>query len=272
MRLITLTTDFGLSDWFVGAMKGAILSRYPRATIVDITHDIPPGDVRAGAFALMQATPGFPPETIHVAVVDPGVGGDRHAIVIDTHHALFVGPDNGLFSFAVPHPQVRSVRRLANTRLFQHPISRTFHGRDIFAPVAARLAAGYPLSRVGPLLDGFIRLDWPEPKHEDGAVRGEVVSIDRFGNAITNLDVNALARFTSSTPATIRIGRNRTVPLAECYSAVAPGQPLALIGSTGLLEIAVHAGSAAVQLRLQLGSAVTASPCKSRTSWSRRTP
>jgi S-adenosyl-L-methionine hydrolase (adenosine-forming) len=258
MRVITLTTDFGLTDWFVGAMKGVILCRHSRATIVDITHDIPPGNIQAGAFALMQAIPCFPPGSIHVAVVDPGVGGDREAIVIETAHALHVGPDNGLFSFAIPHHEVRSVRRLANTRLLRHPISRTFHGRDVFAPVAARLAAGYPLSRVGPTLAGFIRLDWPEPKLQEGAIRGQVLYVDRFGNAITNLDAAALeSSLAMPATITIRVGRHRRIPLAESYSAVEHGRPLALLGSSDLLEIAVNGGSAAIQLGLHIGSDVT---------------
>jgi S-adenosyl-L-methionine hydrolase (adenosine-forming) len=258
MAVITFTTDFGLQDWFAGTMKGIVLSIHPRASIVDITHQIAPGDIRAGAFALLQAARFFPPKTIHVAIIDPGVGSDRNAIVIQTHQALFVGPDNGVLSFAVRQQPILSVRRLANARLFQHPVSRTFHGRDIFAPVAARLARGLPLAQVGPPLPNFVRLDWPEPGNPDGVVRGQVLYLDRYGNAITNLDAAALAS-SLATPATItiRVGRHRRIPLAESYSAVEHGRPLALLGSSGLLEIAVNGGSAAVQLGLHIGSDVT---------------
>jgi S-adenosyl-L-methionine hydrolase (adenosine-forming) len=258
MRVITLTTDFGQVDWFVGALKGVILSRYPRASIVDITHSIPPGDIRAGAFTLLQATRSFPPRTIHVGVVDPGVGGDREAIVIETERALHIGPDNGLFSFAVRDQVIRSVRRLANPRLFQHPISRTFHGRDMFAPVAAHLAAGFPLRQVGPPLTDFVRLDWPEPEHQADRICGQVLYLDRFGNAITNLDALTLTRFAeSSGGVAICVGRHRGIQMGESYSAAGRGRPLALIGSTGLLEIAIHGGSAAVQLGLKVGATVT---------------
>lgn len=258
MRVITLTTDFGQVDWFVGALKGVILSRHPRAFIVDITHAIPPGDIRTGAFTLLQATRSFPPRTIHVGVVDPGVGGDREAIVIETERALHIGPDNGLFSFAVRDQVIRSVRRLANPRLFQHPVSRTFHGRDVFAPVAAHLAAGFPLRQVGPSLAHFVRLHWPEPEHQADRICGQVLYLDRFGNAIANVDARALARFAgSSRPVTIHVGRHRGIPLAESYSAARRGRPLALIGSTGLLEIAINGGSAAVQLGLKVDTPVT---------------
>src|SRR5208283_126339 len=164
MNLITLTTDFGTRDWFVGTMKGVILSRCPRAAIVDITHEIPAGDIRAGAFALAAGCRFFPKGTVHVAVVDPGVGSARHAIVVQTANYFFVGPDNGVLSFALAKEKIKTIRRLENKGIFLQPVSCTFHGRDIFAPVAARLCRGFPIHKLGPLQKDFVRLPWPEPR------------------------------------------------------------------------------------------------------------
>ncbi len=164
MQLITLTTDFGTRDWFVGTMKGVILSVAPRAAVVDLTQDIPPGDIRGGAFALLAGYRFFPKGTVHDAVVDPGVGKARKAIAVQTARYCFVGPDNGVLSLALANEKIQTIRSLENREYFLHPISRTFHGRDVFAPVAAHLSRGVPIQKLGRGLKDFVRLDWPRPR------------------------------------------------------------------------------------------------------------
>jgi S-adenosyl-L-methionine hydrolase (adenosine-forming) len=253
MNLITLTTDFGTQDWFVGTMKGVILNRCPRAVIVDITHEIPAGDIRAGAFALMASHRFFPKGTVHVAVVDPGVGSARHGIAVQTANYFFVGPDNGVLSFALAKEKIKTIRRLENERLFLRPVSRTFHGRDIFAPVAARLCRGFPIHELGPLQKDFVRLPWHELRMRRQEIEGEVVHIDRFGNLVTNVEEKCL-RDVFIERCRLDIGRRRNIRLATHYQAVPGGEAVALVGSSGLLEIAVNGGSAAQQLGLKIGS------------------
>src|SRR6266567_2035307 len=158
MRVITLTTDFGLSDWFVGSMKGVIFRINPRTTVVDLTHDLPPGDIRAGAFALAAAYRYFPKGTIHVAVIDPGVGTKRRAIAAQTADYFFVGPDNGVLSWALQRERIKAIRALENKTYFLQPLSQTFHGRDIFAPVAAHLTAGLAIRKLGRAVSAFVHL------------------------------------------------------------------------------------------------------------------
>jgi S-adenosylmethionine hydrolase len=253
MNIITLTTDFGTGDGYVGAMKGVILSLAPNATLVDISHDVFPQDVRHGARVLATATPFFPDGTIHVAVVDPGVGSVRRGIALQTARAVFVGPDNGLFTPFL-HERIACVA-LTNPAIHRHPVSATFHGRDVFAPAAAHLINKLPLGQLGPPVDDPIAL--PEPKPErlsDGRLRAEIVHADGFGNLITNvgpLEWNA-----------IREGNIRVIvgglSLAICrtYADAAPGELLALAGSNGFLEIAVREGSAAERLGLGIGASV----------------
>jgi S-adenosylmethionine hydrolase len=250
MAIVTLTTDFGTRDWFVGSMKGAILSVNPQITIVDNTHEIQAGDIRAGAFALAASCRCFPRLTVHLAVVDPGVGSLRAAIVVRTADYFFVGPDNGILSLALAQDKVLEIRRIDNQTFTRTPVSHTFHGRDVFAPVAARLTQGVMLDAIGAKLPDYARLEWVQPKVVGGLLRGEIVYIDRFGNCITNIGAGAKVT-----------GKVRAAGTMECefrrtYSDVAPGQPVALVGSTGFLEIAVNAGHAAQALRLKVGDPV----------------
>lgn len=253
--LITLTTDFGHRDWFVGAMKGVILGQTPGVTIVDLTHAVPSGDIRAGAFALLAGCRCFPRATVHVAVVDPGVGGSRPALAVRTTDYYFLGPDNGVLSFALARERVRAVRRIQNERLFRQPVSATFHGRDVFAPVAAYLAGGGDFAGVGPEAGGFVRLPWPEPQAAKDGWAGEVVYVDHFGNAITNLGPEQLGSRAAPGVELVLPGRKRC-PVAACYQAAPAGQPLGIVGSCGLLEVAVNGGSAARSLGLRVGSKV----------------
>ena len=256
MQLITLTTDFGLADWFVGTMKGVILRLNPIAKIEDITHGIPPGDLRAGAFSLAASARFFPRGTVHMAVIDPGVGSARKALAVRTANYTFVGPDNGVLSWALRKEKIKAIHRLENQRYFLRPISHTFHGRDVFAPVAAHVARGVPLSKLGPKQRDFVQLPWPEPIVGKKWSEGEVIYIDHFGNAITNLGAE---RVRDPLANTIRIRTRKGVwvcPLKTYYSAVEVETPAAIVGSSGFLEIAVNGGSAAELLGLRIGTRV----------------
>lgn len=256
MSIITLTTDFGTRDWFVGTMKGVILGIHPRAQVVDITHEIAPGDIRGGAFALMAAAPYFPKSTIHVAVVDPGVGSKRRAIAVQTDKAIFIGPDNGVLSWALHGTKIQSVRQITNESFFRHPVSRTFHGRDIFSSVAAHLASGKKFSQLGPKITAWIQLPWPEPKRTGKTITGEILHLDRFGNGITNLPHDLLSEDEWSR-VHVLVNRKKLGSPHTSYAAVKSGQPLAILSSSGFLEIAANGGSAEKLFKLKTGSVVT---------------
>ena len=253
-----MTTDFSTQDWFVGTMKGVILGIAPKASPVDITHAIAQGDIRGGAFALMAATPYFPKGTIHVAVIDPGVGSERRALAIKTDRAIFIGPDNGVLCWALREQKIRSVREITNEAFFHHPVSRTFHGRDIFAPTAAHLAAGRKFSQVGSEVKDWAPLPWPEIQKSKNRLTGEILYIDHFGNAITNLSADLLPE-SAWKAASVSIKRRKLGAPQSNYASVKPGKPLAIISSSGFLEIAVRNGSAASLLKLKVGDAVTVS-------------
>jgi len=236
-------------------MKGVIHGINSRTTIVDITHDVPPGELNAGAFALVNSYRFFPKRTIHVAVVDPGVGGKRKAIAVQTSNYFFIGPDNGVLSWALGKEKIKGIRSLENERYFLKPISRTFHGRDIFSSVAAHLSCGVRMEKLGPALKEIVQLHWPQPKRMRNGLEGAVVYVDRFGNAITNLDAALIARGKQD-KAEIFIGSKRLCVISDSYESVPAGHAVAVLGSTGCLEIAVNGGSAAQQLKLRRGDAV----------------
>lgn len=252
--IITLTTDFGLSDHFVGAMKGVILKILPGAAIVDICHGIGPFQIPEAAFAISQAYPCFPGKTVHVVVVDPGVGTQRRPILAEAAGQYFVAPDNGVLSMIFSREKCK-VRQITASRYFLSPVSATFHGRDIFAPVAAHLSRGLRWSELGEAGADYVRLRWPEPVARRGVVLGEIVYLDRFGNGITNLDAPTLGG--AVTAGIVRLGRRMVGPVQTCYASVAPGAAVAVIGSSGLLEIAVNGGSAAQRFRLRVGDPVS---------------
>lgn len=255
MAIITLTTDFGTADWFVGSMRGVILGLNAQATIVDITHEIPAGDVRAGAFALMLSYRCFPRQTVHVVVVDPGVGTARAPLAIKTADYWFVGPDNGVLSYALMTEKILETRRLDNDLHFRKPVSNTFHGRDIFAPVAARLTQAILADSLGSIVKEIVRLPWPRPKFELGALFGEVMATDRFGNAFTNIDFPALSRL-GKRAWRVSIHGQSVGEIRKTYQEVPAGEPVAVIGSTGFVEIAVNGGHAVRQLGLKIGDPV----------------
>jgi len=230
-------------------MKGVILSVNPNARIVDITHGVPSHDILAGAMALQSSCSYFPKGTIHLAVVDPGVGSSRRPLLAISDDYAFVGPDNGLLAHAISSEQNVRVLHLTEPEYFFKPLSQTFHGRDIFAPVAAWLSRGKLRKSFGAVIDDWIRLDWPAPRRVGKSLFGTVLRVDRFGNLITNISAGDLACPTS-TPLEIEIDiRGRTIrQLCRAYAEAVSAEPFAIIGSAGLLEISVRQGSAAALL------------------------
>jgi S-adenosylmethionine hydrolase len=248
--IVTLTTDFGTRDPFVGAMKGVMLSIHPEVRIVDITHGISPHDIGEAAFVLRESCPYFPAGTIHVAVVDPGVGSARRAIIVETERYCFVGPDNGLFGWLGETGTVRRVVTVTNRDLMRPKVSATFHGRDVFAPAAAHLAKGMVVSAFGPEVTDWVRLELPEPKIEGARLFGRVVRVDRFGNAITNVSEEAFRAFAGDGAFEIGAGTVRFGEIVRSYASVSDGEPLALFGSSGVLEVSVNGGRASEILGL----------------------
>ncbi len=252
MTIITLTTDFGLSDGYVGIMKGVILGITADVQLVDISHEISPQDVHQGSFVLRNAVPYFPDGTVHLAVVDPGVGSRRRPLLVTTPRASFVGPDNGLFTFALAQPDAQAWV-LDRPQYWLPVISRTFHGRDIFAPVAAHLARGVPPEALGSPVSDPVRLELLLPEQQGNRhVVGHVIHVDRFGNLITNVPAAWLA----DSDWACEIAGWRISHLSESYSAVRPGELVALIGSSGMLEVALRDGSAARLLGAGVGQPV----------------
>lgn len=258
MPVLTLTTDFGLSDAYVAAMKGVILSIAPDIRMVDVSHEIPAQDVMGAAFVLRGAVPYFPGGTVHLAVVDPGVGSERRPIAARIGGHLFVGPDNGLFSLLLSDGAEPDAVVVLDRPAFwrtDEP-SRTFHGRDIFAPVAAHLAAGRPLDDVGSRAERLKRLHWVRPLADEQGLRGWVVHVDHFGNAVTNIPAALLAAHRDGRAVKCYVGSTILDQVHHAYSDVPEGEPLALVGSSGHLEVSVNGGHAARLLSIQKGSAV----------------
>ena len=250
--LITFTTDFG-DGWTVGAMKGAALRVNPRATLVDISHGIAGMNVMEGAFALAAACRVFPDGTVHVAVVDPGVGMARRGLVIETGRFRFIGPDNGVLSLAAPAADLKRVFAIEDKRFIAADPFPTFHGRDVFAPAAAHLPLGVDPAEMGPPASDLVALAWPEVSAEGGALAGEVLFADPFGNLVTNIPADQ-AR--AAKGAEVWADGRRIGPLERTYGEVPRGEPLALVGSHGFVEIAVHGRSARDRLGLSRGARV----------------
>lgn len=254
--IITLLTDFGTRDAYVASMKGVMLGITPDATIVDISHEIAAQDVIGGAWVLGSACRHFPRGTVHCAVIDPGVGSERRAVAVQAGDWRFVGPDNGLLMWAIAMAGRYEAVELVDPRYFRREVSATFHGRDIFAPVAAHLARGVPLDALGPRIADLAPLPFPSPIVTTEAIEGEVVHVDRFGNLITNIDASSLELWGTETRATVEVG-GRRAPLRRTYQDAGPGELIALIESTGHVEVAVRDGNAAVLLEAGRGVAVT---------------
>jgi S-adenosylmethionine hydrolase len=258
VAIVTFTTDFGSSDGYAGAMKGVVLSLAPSATLVDITHGIAARDVAGGAFALAQAAPLFPAGTIHVAVVDPGVGTARADLLVEAGGSLFVGPDNGLLSLAARPP--RRIYRIAARDFRREPVSPTFHGRDVFAQAAGRLASGRAAADAGPPLSELVDLTPPPARVIDGGVEGSVVHVDGFGNLVTSLTADQIGGGSGSLAGVVveLAGPDAIVHarFGRTFADAAPGGLVAYAGSSGRLEIAVRDGSAAAVTGASRGSVV----------------
>ena len=249
--LITLMTDFGLSDTYVAIMKGVILIHCREAKLVDLTHDIPAGDVTAGADALAQAWRYFPDQTIHCAVVDPGVGTDRRPLIIKADEQYFVGPDNGLFTGVLAAAKEIEICHVTKREFFLSPMSRTFHGRDVFAPLAAAIGRGIGIEDFGNPVDDLIRLPDRVCDEQDGRLSGSVMHVDRFGNIITNIPGHRMPMAPQ-----ILIGGVVIKGLVASYAEGGDDHPIAIIGSRGTVEIAINQGSAAEKLSAGPGDTI----------------
>ena len=256
MPIITLTTDFGNGSPYVAAMKGVILSINPAATIVDVSHAVPAQDVTHGALVLEDTTPWFPADTIHVAVVDPGVGTSRAILYARIGTQQYVAPDNGLLGQLMAQTPPKTVLQVTEREHWLPEVSNTFHGRDIMAPVAARLTLGLDPRRLGPAIGHLTQLDMPRPLVVEEKVRGQVIAIDSFGNLITNITHDLLAGRPNDSRACVVCGIFETYGIYRAYGEQAPGMLVALIGSTHRLELALVGDNAAARLGVSVGTPV----------------
>jgi S-adenosylmethionine hydrolase len=254
--LITLTTDFGSGSHYVAAAKGVILALNPNARIVDLSHDIAAQDLRQAAFFLASTLPYFPPETLHVIVVDPGVGSQRAILYVEFANLRILTPDNGCWTWLLEGGR-RGPRiiRVSEKRFWRSRISPTFHGRDIFAPVAANLSLGLDPRELGPIVADWVRLERPAPRYDAKGISGEVLYIDHFGNLITNIPGEALTL--DDRPKRVRVGGVEVPRIVRTYADSEPGTLLALVSSVEWLEVAVNQGDAARQLDASIGTPVT---------------
>ncbi|MEX0939331.1 MAG: SAM-dependent chlorinase/fluorinase [Pirellulales bacterium] len=255
--IITLTTDFGTGSPYVAAMKGVILSIHPGATVVDLTHSIPPQDVRQGALALAQVTRFFPGGTIHVAVIDPGVGTDRLIVYARIGNQQYIVPDNGLLTGLARAEAPSTMFTIANRQYWLPEVSATFHGRDIMAPVAARLSQGLPPESLGPLQTELVTLPWPEANALTKRIEGEVVAIDSFGNLVTNITADMLEGVPTDESVSVRCDEHETQGIFKTYGEQPEMTLIALVGSSGQLELAIVNDSASAMLGVRAGEKVT---------------
>jgi S-adenosylmethionine hydrolase len=253
--IVALLTDFGLRDPYVGVMKGVILSVNPDARIIDLSHDVPSQSILEAYFLLSNTYRYFPAGTVFVAVVDPGVGTDRAILAVETDRYLFLAPDNGLLGFLDRESAIRRIVRVSEKKYFLRPVSNTFHGRDIFAPVAGHLSRGLDPGKLGPETSAMVRITPPTPQvTREGIIRGEVVRVDRFGNLITNIPGDSLAQVGGKLE--IRVGRAVLRELCRSYGDAPKGKLIAVVGSTGHLEISVNKGNAQKRTGARAGSTV----------------
>jgi S-adenosylmethionine hydrolase len=259
MTVITLTSDFGLSDSYVGVMKGVISGIAPTARLVDLTHEIAPQNIPQAAYILAHSAPYFPPGTVHLAIVDPGVGSARRGLLVTTGRATYVGPDNGIFTHALLEREAQAWE-LDQPRFWLPRVSRTFHGRDIFAPVAAHSASGILPEELGHPIDDPVRLEQAAPaRHADGHLSGVIVYVDRYGNLVSNVPAAWIegGRWRCDLQ-----GAGRSVPLVDTYAQVEVGAVLGLLSSGDTIEIAVRNGNAAHQLGVGVGTEIEVRPTK----------
>lgn len=256
-QIITLTTDFGLQDHYVSAMKAVIVGIAPDARLIDISHDIPPQDIMAGAWVVRNAAFLFPPGTVHVVVVDPGVGTPRHPIALKVKDQYFVGPDNGIFSLFFDEFEYEAVK-LNNSDFWRNgEMSKTFHGRDVFAPVTAHLSNGVSLQEIGEPIDDLVTYHWAVPIADKDGLQGWVVHIDRFGNLITNISRDLIDEHLKKKEVKIYVGNTMLQEIVSTFGDVEEGEPAAFIGSSGMLEIGINKGNAARMLSVDKGAQIS---------------
>lgn len=255
-RIITLTTDFGLKDHYVSVMKAVILGISPDVRMVDISHDIPAQDIMAGAWVIKNAAFHFPEETVHLVVVDPGVGTSRHPICLKVNGQYFVGPDNGIFSLLVDEFNFEAYR-LNNKKFWRSSVSKTFHGRDVFAPVAAHLSAGIHPREMGEPITELVTYHWAVPLADYDGLQGWVVHIDRFGNLITNISQELIKKHIGRRKVKIYVGNTMIKKLVHTFADVEEGDPAAFIGSSGMLEIGINKGNASRLLSVDKGAQIS---------------
>lgn len=257
-HIITLTTDFGLRDPYVAEMKAVILTISPNTKIVDITHQIEKFNIRMGAYALAAASPYFPKGTIHVVVVDPGVGTERKAILVQTKQGCFIGPDNGVLALAAKSQGIEHTYKITNPKLMLPKISNTFHGRDIFAPAAAHLAKRTPPSEFGPEIHKIVTPKFAKITKRKNTLTGEVIHIDGFGNIVTNFKEKELESMGVKTTVNLKLKNTKLkLRLCKAYAEVKPQKPLAIIGSHNFLEVSINQGNAAEVFKTKVGDKVT---------------
>jgi len=264
-KIITLLTDFGLRDPYVASMKGVIYSINPKALVVDISHDIEGFDIYEGAFVLACAFKYFPRKTIHTVVVDPGVGTERRGIVVETENYLFVGPDNGVLMLAAEMDGIKRVVKIENRRFMRPLITYTFHGRDVFAPIAAHLSLGIPITEIGREIKDYIVPSFVKPEYTEDGIVAHVIHVDRFGNVITNITskiVFEILKWSYGDELMVELpdGRRKTILFQKSYGFVEKGAPLLLIDSEGFLELAVNMGNAAKKFKVGRGSSLLIYP------------
>jgi len=262
--IITLLTDFGTKDLYVASIKGVILNINPHCTLVDITHEVRPHDIEEGAFILANTYSYFPKGTIHLSIVDPGVGGTRKPIFLVTQNYFFIGPDNGLFTLVAQREKVKQVVVLTKQKYFLPKVSKTFHGRDIFAPVAAHLSLGIKPIAFGYEINSLKKIKFQKAIIKEGKLLGEIYHIDTFGNLVTNVDKEKLFRFIKDRPFVILAGGKIIRDLKKGYWEGKKGKLIALLGSSGLLEISVREGSAQKMLKVKKRSPVIVSIVRSQ--------
>ena len=253
---ITLTTDFGLADGFVGTMKGVIYTINPDATIIDISHEIGSQDVASASFLLEASCPYFPRGAVHLVVVDPGVGSQRRAIAVETEKYYFVAPDNGVLTRPLMHEKVLKSVEITNQAYFLDRVSDTFHGRDVFAPAAAHLSLGVTIEALGDEMDDLVKMPLSEPEVHQSSIRGHIIHVDKFGNLITNVTRNLFEAIVSDRQFAIKLAGIKLEWISSSYADVPAGHPLAIFDSFNNLEVAVNCANAAKLLGVQRGDGI----------------
>jgi S-adenosylmethionine hydrolase len=254
LSIVTLTSDFGTSDGYVASMKGVLLSLSPDSRLIDISHDVPPHEILPTALIIEATVPYFPPGTVHLVVVDPGVGSARRALAVAARGHYFVGPDNGVFTPFLAEDESADVVIIEEERFRLKPYSSTFHGRDLFAPAAAHIARGADYRALGPSFDGAVKFPWPRPELSDDKLVGTVLHVDHFGNCITSIRESDLPGGWETYY--VNGGEVEFGPLRRHYAEVVSGAPLALVNSMGRIELAIAQGNAAVALGIGTGDRV----------------